>query len=143
MNKIKRLLEVLSSYLFDLYYITDSQKHDESDPHEIILISFNTQEVLQVKYYNIHENEQKRYLFEMRSQAKTIETVLPKVHAIDKGVDPNVRPEKVIIMPVVTSVQSHVPTESTDQCHVKPRLGQGRAGIKKKMVRLSMPQTCD
>ena len=69
------------------------QKHDESDPHEIIPISFNMQEVLHARYYNIHENEWKRYLIQTRSKAKMRGTVLPKVPGIDKGVDPNVQPE--------------------------------------------------
>ena len=68
-NRIKRLLEVLSSYSFKLYYIKGKgiilsdflsrQKHDERDPHEIIPISFNMQEVLHGRYYNIHKNEKR------------------------------------------------------------------------------------
>ena len=38
------------------------QKHDKSDPHKIIPLSFNMQEVLHARYYNIHENEQMRSL---------------------------------------------------------------------------------
>ena len=101
------------------------------------------QAVLHARYYNIHENEQKRYLIQTRSQGKTSGTILPKVHGIDKGVDPNVQLEKQIIKPVVTPVQSHVSTESKDQYHVKPRMGLGRAGIKKKMLRFLIPQPCD
>ena len=67
------------------------QKHDESDPHEIIPVSFNMQEVLHTRYYNIHEIEQKRYLIQTRSQAKPSGTVLPKEHGIETGVDPNVQ----------------------------------------------------
>ena len=48
------------------------------------------QEVLHARYYNIYENEQKRYLIKTRSQAKTSGTVLPKVHGVDKGIDSNV-----------------------------------------------------
>ena len=50
-NRIKRLLEILSSYLFNLYYIKGKdmilsdflsrQIEDDSNPHEIIPISFN------------------------------------------------------------------------------------------------------
>ena len=50
-NRIKRLLEVLSSYSFNLYYIKGKdmvlsdflsrQPGDKSDPHQIIPISFN------------------------------------------------------------------------------------------------------
>ena len=119
------------------------QKHDKSDPHEIIPISFNMQEKLHTRYNNIHENDKNIHLIQMRSQSKTNGTVLPKVHGVHKGVNLNVHPEKQIIKPVVTPVQSHVSTVSKDQYHVKPRLGQGRVGIKKKMFRFPMPQTCD
>ena len=44
-----------------------------------------------------------------------------------------------LIKPVVTPVQSHVPTESKEYYHVKPRLGQGTAGIKKKMFQVPTP----
>ena len=50
-NRIKRLLEILKSYSFNLYYIKDKdmilsdflsrQIEDDSNPHEIIPISFN------------------------------------------------------------------------------------------------------
>ena len=50
-NRIKRLLEILISYSFNLYYIKDKdmilsdflsrQIENVSDPHEIIPISFN------------------------------------------------------------------------------------------------------
>ena len=151
--KVKRLLEVLSSYSFNLYYIKDKdmtlgdflsrQKNDKSDPHEIIPISFTVQEVLNARYYSIHKNEQKRYLIQTRSQAKTSGYVLPEVHGVDKGVDPNIQPEKQIIRPVVTPVQSLVSTESKGQYHVKSRLGQSRAGIKKNVLWFPIPQPHD
>ena len=55
------------------------------------------QEVLHARYYNIHMNKQKKYLIQMRSQAKTSGTILPQVHGVYKRVDPNIRPEKPII----------------------------------------------
>ena len=110
--------------------ILSRQKHDDSDPHEITPVSFNMQEVLHAHYYNIHEHEQKMYLIQTRSQTRTSGTVLLQVHGVDKEVDPNVKPEKQIIRPVVTP-QSNVSTQSKDQFHVKPRLGQDRADIKR------------
>ena len=60
-TRIKRLLEVLSVYSFDLYYMKGKDMTlndfvskinvDKSNPHEIIPISFDLQEVLQEKYY--------------------------------------------------------------------------------------------
>ena len=39
------------------------QKHDDSNPHEIIPILFNMQNVLQTRYYNIGEKEQGNITF--------------------------------------------------------------------------------
>ena len=55
----------------------------------------------------------------MKSQTKTSGTVLPKLHGIDKGVDPNLRPEKQEIKPLSTLLQSHAPTESKDKFPTK------------------------
>ena len=62
-TRIKRHLELISSYSLNLYYLkgkdmilggfVSRQKHDDSDPHEIIQISFNMYGILQEKYYNI------------------------------------------------------------------------------------------
>ena len=59
-NRITRLLEVLNSYSFNLYYIKgkdmvlgDSlsrQPGDKSDPHQITPISFNMKEILKRNY---------------------------------------------------------------------------------------------
>ena len=81
------------------------------------------------------------YLIQARSQAKTCGTIVPKVYGVDNGLD--VKPDKQIIKPLSTPIQSHVSTKSKDQYHVKSRLGHGRAGIKKKMLRWPMPQPYD
>ena len=46
------------------------QKHDKNNPHEVIPLSLNMQEVLHSKHYNIHEiiNRNNNY-FKTRSQA--------------------------------------------------------------------------
>ena len=54
-TRTKRLLEILSSYLFNLYYIKgrdvvlsdflSRQKHNDSNLHEIIYISFSMQNI--------------------------------------------------------------------------------------------------
>ena len=61
-----------------LSHFLSRQKHDNSDPHETIPISFNIQGVLHAKYFNIHENIQEKYLVQTRSQTKTSGTVWPK-----------------------------------------------------------------
>ena len=62
-TRIKRLLELLSVYSFNLYYIKGKdmvlsdflsrQKSDESNPHEIIPISFNIRNALHESYYRL------------------------------------------------------------------------------------------
>ena len=62
-TRIKRLLELISSYSFNFYYIKGKdtilsdflsrQKHDDSDPHHIIPLSINMPNVLHEKYYNL------------------------------------------------------------------------------------------
>ena len=127
-NRIKRLLEVLSAYSFNLYYIKGKdmvlsdflsrQDHDE-DVKEIIPISFNMKLILQDKYYNINKNKN-RYMVQTRSQTKASGVKLPEVHGSRKRLDPHRIPEKQI-QPIVRL--------DVDR---KPRIGQGRAGVRRK-----------
>ena len=76
-NRLKRLLKILNSYLFNLYYIKGKdmilsdflsrQIEDDSDPHEIIPISFNIKEILKENYQNMVKDT---YMVQTRSQAK-------------------------------------------------------------------------
>ena len=62
-TRIKRLLELISSYSFNLYYMKgkdmilsnflSTQMHDTSNLHEIIPISFNMYNTLYETYYRI------------------------------------------------------------------------------------------
>ena len=86
-TRIKRLLEVLSSFLFNLYYIKGKdmilsdfllrQKVDDNNPHGIIPISFNIWTVLQDKYYKLKQ-EKERYMIQTRSQTKASGVQLPE-----------------------------------------------------------------
>ena len=76
-NRIKRPLEMLSSYSFNLYYIKGKdmilsdflsrQSEVDSSPHEIIPITFNMRETLQESYHNMVIDT---YKVQMRVQAK-------------------------------------------------------------------------
>ena len=98
-TRVKRLLECLSSYSFNLYYIKAKDmilflietKHDSRNPHKIIPISFNLLNVLHNGYYNIGNLE--KYLVQTQSQAKSSEIKLLEVHGVSKGLDPNIQPE--------------------------------------------------
>ena len=78
-NRIKRLLEVLSSYSLNLYYIKGKdmvlsdylsrQKGDKSDPHKVILISFDMKDVS----LQSHQNKtQDMFMVQTRSQARGV-----------------------------------------------------------------------
>ena len=66
-TRIKRLLELISSYSFNLYYIKGKdmilsnflsrQNQDDSNPQEVIPISFNMHNLLHEKYYDIGKSE--------------------------------------------------------------------------------------
>ena len=72
--RIKRLLEVLSAYSFNLYHMKGKdmilsdflsrQEIYKSDPHEIIPISFDMKAILNDKCYKIEE-ENSKYLIQM------------------------------------------------------------------------------
>ena len=90
--RIKRLLEVLSTYSFNLYYMKGKdmilsdflswQRVDKSNPHEVIPISFDMEAILKERYYNI--GNKSRYLVQTCCQAKDSGIKLPKVHSVKK-----------------------------------------------------------
>ena len=69
--RIKRLLEILSAYSFNLYYMKGKdmilsdflsrQETDKSDLHEIIPISVDMKAILNERYYKLEE-ENSKYL---------------------------------------------------------------------------------
>ena len=76
------------------------QKHNDSNPHEIIPNSFNMYSILlQEKYYNIGNSD--RNLVQTQFQAKSSGIKLPEVHGASKSLDPNIQPEKQVTKPIV------------------------------------------
>ena len=128
--RIKRFLELISSYSFNLYYITvkdmilsdflSRQNHDDSNPHKIIPISFNMHNLLHEKYCNIGKT--KRYLVQTRSETRSSAIKLPEVHGVSKNWDPNIQPEKQNIRPL----------KGNEISQEKTWIGQGRAGMRRR-----------
>ena len=133
-TRIKCLLELISSYSFNIYYMKGKdmilsdflswQKNDDSDPSEIIPISFNAYNILEEnRMVNVHINfpceDGNRFLIQTQSQAKMNSTKLLEVHRVRKGLNPNLRPEKQHAMPKKGMTE-------------KPHIGQGRAGLRRK-----------
>ena len=83
------------------------------------------QAILRDRYYNIGQEKESRYLIQTLSQTKPSGIKLPAVHGVNKGVCPIVKPEKQILKPIKLA------TEPNPQ-H-RPRLGHGRAGLRRKM----------
>ena len=124
---IKRLLEVLSAYSFTLYYMKGKdmilseyllrQMIDKSNPQEIIPISFDMKAILKCRHYNI--GNKSRYLVKTCSQAKDRGIKLPQVHSVDKGINPDTKPETQVL-------------KSQNSAH-KPKLRLGREGLREEM----------
>ena len=76
--------------------------------------------MLQDKYYSL-EGENERYMIQTRSRMRASGGQLPEVHGPRKGLDPHKIPEKQP-QPIVGS-----------DIKQKPRLGQGRAGVRRKI----------
>ena len=83
--------------------------------------------VLQNKYYNVNENEEK-YMVQTRSQTKASGVQLPEVHGSRKRLDPHKIPEKQ------SSANNRI-----GHVERKPRIGQGRAGVRRKAPPLLDP----
>ena len=111
-TRVKRLLELISSYLFNLYYtegkdmilsdFLSQQDNEYSNPNKIIPISFDMYKILENNLNNFDKNNSfndSKYLVQMHSQAKTSGTKLPEVHGVEKSLNPNLRPEKQHAIP--------------------------------------------
>ena len=70
------------------------QRVDRSNSHWIIPISLDMKAILKEKYYSV-VNES-RYLVQTHSQVKDKGIKLPEVHGVDKGVDPDIKPEWIV-----------------------------------------------
>ena len=60
------------------------------------------QNVLQSRHYNINERKEGKYLLQARLQAKSSGIILPEVHGVNKGIDPNILLEEQVIKPIIS-----------------------------------------
>ena len=110
------------------------QGNDDSDPSEIIPISFNAYNILEenrnLGNLGMCQKNEGKLLIQTCSQAKMSGTTLPEVHRIRKKLDPNVRPEK----------QHALPKKGvTERLHI----GQGKAGLRRKPEADHITQSSD
>ena len=123
-NRIKRLLEILSSYSFTLYYIKGKdmvlsdflsrQQGDRSDPHQIIPISFNMKEILKRNYQDVVKNA---FMVQTRSQTKskgvTIRDMVGPPNK--KGTRKEVKPVVIDNSPIVIDLDAKLDLDSHTQ----------------------------
>ena len=144
-TRIKGLIELLSPYSFNLYYIKGKdmvlsdflsrQKMDDSNPHELIPIPFTLRSQVDNHFYQINgrtdQPKTNEYLVQTRSQAKSSSIKILEIHGANKGLDPHVKPGKQRLLPSlpIHSVDKGLPTHPTP----KPRIGQGRARLRRKV----------
>ena len=101
-SRIKRLLEIIRSYSFNLYYMKGKdmilsdflcrQTHNTSNLHESIPISFNMYDALYETYYRVDPTD--RYLVQMQSQTNAAGVKLIEVHGTRKTITINMAIEK-------------------------------------------------
>ena len=98
-TRIKGLLELISSYSFNLYYMKGKdmihsdflsrQGNDDSDPSEIIPISFNVYNILEenrnLGNLGMCEKNKEKILIQMCSQAKMSGTTLPEEMGLERN----------------------------------------------------------
>ena len=121
-TRIKRLLEVLSAYSFNLYYMKGKdmifsdflsrQRVDRSNPHEIIPTSFDMKAILNDRYYNV--GKENGYLVQTRSQSKDTGKKVPEVHGAEKVIDPHLKPEWIVRKSQKSAVKSKLEQDRTD-----------------------------
>ena len=127
--RIRRLLELISSFSFNLYYIKGKdmilrdflsrQKHNNSNPHEIIPICFNMHNILHERYYDIGKSE--KYLVQMQSQTNSSGIKLPKVHGV-----------RIWILTYQPEKQNIKALKGNEISQEKPRIGQAGAMRRRK-----------
>ena len=88
-------------------------------------------EVLQERYRNLYNKRMgDKYLVQTSSQMKSSGVKLPKVHGVEKGLDPHIKPVGQRLVSPMMDIRHPIS---------KPRIGQGKVGIKRK-VKIVLPQ---
>ena len=114
------------------------------NPHELIPISFSLRDQVSDYFYRI-DNESKlpskdKYLVQTRSQVRSSGIRLPEIHGVNKGINPHLKPERQRPLPTlptqnIPATHTTKPVDKGPPTHPipKPRIGQGRAGLRRKV----------
>ena len=119
-TRIMRLLDRLSAYSFNLYYVKgrdmiladylSRHRNKDIDPSELIPISFCCMNVFRGLLETEHGLEV--YNIGTRSSTKASGEIPPEVHSADKPLDPNLKPEHQSRSKLPSIVGAKSPTKS-------------------------------
>ena len=140
-TRIMRLLEILSGYAFNLYFVKGKDMKicdflsridvDRGDPGEVIPISFNSFSMLNMlrKATLLQAN---KLLTVTRSKTQAEGITLPPVHGAQKHLNPTVKPEHDNPMQVTSQPQQRSPVPANVKCRV-PKVPASQI-IRKKLI---------
>ena len=110
-NRIMRLLDRLSAYSFNLYYLKGKDMiladylsrncHEDEDPADLIPVSF-------CKIRDIED-----FCVATRASVKASGETLPEVHGVDKELDPHIMPEQQYVSKVAMPTGARPKTVKT------------------------------
>ena len=126
-TRIMRLLEILSGYAFNLYFVKGKDIKicdflsridvDRGNPREVIPISFNSFSMLNtMRKATLHQAN--KLLIATRSKTQAEGVALPPVHGAQKHLDPTVKPEHDKPVPVSNQNKQRSPMSAD----AKPRV---------------------
>ena len=128
-TRIMRLLDRLSAYSFNLYYVKgrdmiladylSRHRNKDLDSSELIPISFCCMNVFRSLLETEHGHEV--YNISTRSSSKTSGEIPPKVHGAEKPLDPNLKPEHQSKSKLPSIVGTKSPTKSPTKTQTPKR----------------------
>ena len=128
-TRIMRLLDRLSAYSFNLYYVKgrdmiladylSKHRNKDIDPSELIPISFCCMDVFRGLLETEHGLEV--YNIGTRSSTKASGEIPPEVHGADKPLDPNLKPEHQSRSKLPSIVGAKSPTKSPTKTQTPKR----------------------
>ena len=128
-TRIMRLLDRLSAYSFNLYYVKgrdmilahylSRHRNKDLDSSELIPISFCCMNVFRSLLETEHGLEV--YNISTRSSTKASGEIPPEVHGADKPLDPNLKPEHQSRSRLPSIVGAKSPTKSSTKMQTPKR----------------------
>ena len=143
-SRIMRLLEILSGYAFNLYFVKGKDMKicdflsridvDRGNPGEVIPISFNSFSMLNImRKATLHQAN--KLLIATRSKTQAAGVTLPPVHGAQKHLDPTVKSEhdKPVQVSNQNKQRSPVSTEVKPRVLLRPKLPASQI-VRKKLI---------